>query len=136
VQFILLTLARRTEAARMTRNEVDGNSFDWTLPAARNKTKVDLVRPLSKAAQTVFIGLAEIDDCDFVFTTDGKTPVSGFSKFKEKFDKAILEELRKQDPKAKPLPNWTLHDLRGTGRSLMSRAGVPSDHAELCMATS
>jgi integrase len=28
------------------------------------------------------------------------------------------------------LPNWTLHDLRRTARSLMSRAGVPSDHAE------
>jgi integrase len=25
---------------------------------------------------------------------------------------------------------WTLHDLRRTARSLMSRAGVPSDHAE------
>ena len=25
---------------------------------------------------------------------------------------------------------WTLHDLRRTARSLMSRAGVPSEHAE------
>ena len=92
-----------------------------------------LVRPLSNAAQTVFIGLPQIDDCDFAFSTDGKTPISGFSKFKKELDKSVLEELRKQDPKAKPLPSWTLHDLRRTGRSLMSRAGVPSDHAELCM---
>jgi hypothetical protein len=28
------------------------------------------------------------------------------------------------------VPRWTLHDLRRTGRSLMSRAKVPSDHAE------
>ena len=28
------------------------------------------------------------------------------------------------------MPRWTLHDLRRTGRSLMSRAKVPSDHAE------
>jgi len=28
---------------------------------------------------------------------------------------------------------WTLHDLRRTARSLMSRAGVPSDHAERCL---
>jgi integrase len=81
----------------------------------------------------VFIGLPQIDDCDFAFSTDGKTPISGFSTFKKEFDKSVLEELRKQDAKAKPLPNWTLHDLRRTGRSLMSRAGVPSDHAELCM---
>lgn len=48
VKFILLTAARRTEAAGMTWNEIAGG--DWTLPAARNKTKVDLVRPLSAAA--------------------------------------------------------------------------------------
>jgi integrase len=28
------------------------------------------------------------------------------------------------------MPPWTLHDLRRTARSLMSRAKVPTDHAE------
>jgi integrase len=28
---------------------------------------------------------------------------------------------------------WMLHDLRRTARSLMSRAGVSSDHAERCL---
>ena len=28
---------------------------------------------------------------------------------------------------------WVVHDLRRTARSLMSRAGVPSDHAERCL---
>ena len=28
------------------------------------------------------------------------------------------------------MPRWTLHDLRRTARSLMSRAKVPTDHAE------
>lgn len=28
------------------------------------------------------------------------------------------------------MPRWTLHDLRRTARSLMSRAKVPADHAE------
>ena len=28
---------------------------------------------------------------------------------------------------------WTLHDLRRTARSLMSRAGSQSDHAERCL---
>jgi integrase len=31
------------------------------------------------------------------------------------------------------MPNWTLHDLRRTARSLMSRARVPNDHAERAM---
>jgi hypothetical protein len=45
----------------------------------------------------------------------------GFSKFKEAFDKEC------------GVIGWTLHDLRRTGRPLMSRAGVPTDHAERCL---
>jgi integrase len=115
IRFVLLTAARRTEASGMAWTELDG--ADWTLPAARNKTKVDLIRPLSKAA----LALLPERRGNFVFTTDGKTPISGFSKFKRAFDKAL------------PLPRWTLHDLRRTARSLMSRAGVPTDHAERCL---
>ena len=48
VRFILLTSARRSEAAEMTWGEVKDGV--WTLPASRNKTKVDLVRPLSRMA--------------------------------------------------------------------------------------
>jgi integrase len=116
VRFILLTSARRTEAAAMAWNELNG---DWTLPAARNKTKVDLVRPLSK--ETCAVLPAKVDGSPFVFTTDGATPLSGFSKFKVAFDKAC------------GVTDWTLHDLRRTARSLMSRAGVPADHAERCL---
>jgi integrase len=68
----------------------------------------------------------------FVFTTDGKHPIGGFSKFKRKFDGQVLTELRREIPEAE-LPRWTLHDLRRTARSLMSRAGVPSDRAERCL---
>jgi integrase len=67
-----------------------------------------------------------------VFTTDGKRPLGGFSKFKRAFDAKVLTELRKENSAAE-LPRWTLHDLRRTARSLMSRAGVPSDHAERCL---
>ena len=53
---------------------------------------------------------------------------SGFSKAKAALD-AKLAQLRKRDGR-KPMAPWVLHDLRRTARSLMSRAGVPSDHAE------
>jgi integrase len=56
--------------------------------------------------------------CDFVFTNDGERAIGGFGKFKA----ALLE--------ASGTSDWTLHDLRRTSRSLMSRAGAPSDHAE------
>jgi integrase len=120
IRFLLLTAARRNEASEMRWDELAG--ADWTLPAARNKTKVDLLRPLSQAALASLPPRAG----PFVFSTDGAKPISGFSKFKRKFDEATLSL-------CPGLPNWTLHDLRRTARSLMSRAGVPSDHAERCL---
>ena len=117
VRFLLLTAARRNEASEMTWAETDGD--DWLLPAARNKTKVDLVRPLSRQAQAILESLPKAGP--FVFTTNGATPISNFSNFKRQLDKASGTK------------GWTLHDCRRTARSLMSRAGVPSDHAERCL---
>ena len=79
VKFLLLTGARRDEAADMTYSEVVNG--DWTLPSVRNgKTGLDHIRPLSAWAKD---GLPQqFEDCQFVFTTDGKRPLSGFSKFK------------------------------------------------------
>ena len=130
VKFLLLTATRRTEAAAMRRSEVVGN--DWIIPQERYKTGLELVIPLSPAAQTVLSAVPKIGKSGFVFTTNGKRPIGGFSKFKRHFDANVLAELHKHNPEA-ALPRWTLHDLRRTARSLMSRAGVPSDHAERCL---
>jgi integrase len=119
VRFLLLTAARRCEASDMRWDEIEG--ADWVLPAARNKTKVELVRPLSKAAIEVLARLPRLSNCEFVFTTNGRAPICGFSKFKTAFDKAC------------GVRDWTLHDLRRTARSLMSRAGVSADIAERCL---
>jgi integrase len=119
VQFLLLTGARRTEAAAMMQKELSGG--EWTLPAARNKVNVDLIRPLSSAAQDVLAKLPHIGNRGFVFTIGGDRPLGGLSRFKERL--AI----------ASGVSDWTLHDLRRTARSLMSRAGVPSDHSERCL---
>ena len=118
VQFLLLTATRRNEAARMKREEVSGK--DWTIPPARYKTGLELLVPLSPLALAVLPRTPDIGG-KFVFTTDGKRPLSGFSKFKSALDKAC------------GVSGWSLHDCRRTARSLMSRAGVSSDHAELCL---
>jgi integrase len=130
VRFLLLTATRRTDAAAMRRSEVVGN--DWIIPQERYKTGLELVIPLSPAAQTVLSAVPKIGKSGFVFTTKGKRPIGGFSKFKRNIDANVLAELRKENPEA-DLPRWTLHDLRRTARSLMSRTGVPSDHAERCL---
>jgi integrase len=132
IKFLLLTAARRNEAAEMPWSEINGT--DWVLPEKRNKVKLDLVRPLSKAAQAVLAAQPKIEGCKYVFTY-GRGPFLGFSKQKRLFDEKVTEALRKKDPKAKPLENWTLHDLRRTARTLMSRkvTGISPDHAERCL---
>jgi integrase len=66
--------------------------------------------------------LAVLKQCPAGFTVDGVNPIGGFGYFKREFDRAV------------PLPHWTLHDLRRTARSLMSRARVNKDIAERCLA--
>jgi integrase len=120
VMFLLLTGARRSEASAMTWSEVS-ESGDWTLPASRNKVKVDLVRPLSPAARAVIEKLPKIGKRGFVFTLDGRRAINSFSDDKDRFDRAC------------GVTGWVLHDLRRTARTLMSRAGVDRDHGERCL---
>jgi len=119
VLFLLLTACRRTEASAMTRAELAGNV--WTIPEERYKTGSELVIPLSPTAMRALARLPQIEGSKFFFTTDGAHPFSGYSKAKAAFDKAC------------GITGWTLHDLRRTARSLMSRAGINSDVAERCL---
>jgi integrase len=118
VRFLLLTGARRNEARGLTWAEINGT--DWNLPASRTKTKVDLTRPLAKATQALLATQPHVNGGPFVFTTTGHHPLS-VSKPKVAFDKAC------------GVKDWTLHDLRRTARTLLSRAGVAPDHAERCL---
>jgi integrase len=119
IRFLLLTAGRRNECRNMSWAEID--EADWTLPAPRNKTKIDLVRPLSTAALALLRRMPRIDGGPFVFTTTGRRPIGGLERHKARFDKAC------------GVSGWTLHDLRRTARSLMSRAGISPDHAERCL---
>jgi integrase len=126
---LLLAVTRRNESSMMNSSELDGDL--WVIPGSRYKTKLDHAIPLSSAVRqligdrpTGFQG-----NSWFIFsTTNGKRPFSGFSKAKRALD-AEISRIRQQSG-GEEMPRWTLHDLRRTGRSLMSRARVPSDHAE------
>jgi integrase len=124
VRALLLTAQRRDEVARMNWPEIEGNV--WVIPAERYKSGNENIVPVTEAITKL---LGKPQKLGFVFsTTGGELPFSGFSKSKRALDKAIAE-LRKGE-KRKPMPHWTLHDLRRTARSLMSRAGVAADIAE------
>jgi integrase len=118
IRFLLLTAARRSEAAEMPWREIEGSI--WTLPAHRNnKTKETLQRPLSNAVMAILMALPR--NGVYIFTINGSKPIRGFSIPKKQLDAAS------------GVTGWIIHDLRRTARSLMSRADVPSDHAERCL---
>jgi integrase len=120
VQFLLLTAVRRMEAARMTWAELDG--ANWQIPAARIKGKRDFLVPLSRAALDILAKLPAIGRSDgFVFTNDGVRPAGDYTNCK-----AGLQ-------RRSGTSGWTLHDLRRTARTLMTRAGIDSNHAERCL---
>jgi integrase len=116
VKLLLSVGARLSEIFKMSRSELEGT--DWVLPAARNKVKQELVRPLSRAALDLLEGLPIIDGCEFYFALHGRRPFNDFARAKKLLDAAS------------GVAGWRLHDLRRTSRSLMSRAGVNPDHAE------
>jgi integrase len=132
LKILLLTAQRRDEVANMAFKEI-GTDGIWTIPAERYKTKRSNHVPLSNAARTVIEARPRIDGCDYVFPSMTKTPFSGFGKSKARLDKAILIDMRKRANKGAeiaPPPNWTLHDLRRTAKTLMARAGVRPDISE------
>ena len=127
VRALLLTAQRRDEVAQMARIEiVDGL---WTIPAERYKTGKPNNVPLTKQVLAIVADQDVIDNCDLVFTTNGKTPFSGFGKAKRQLDAAMLRELHKTNPNA-TLPDWRLHDLRRTAKTLMAKSGVRPDISE------
>jgi integrase len=130
LRLILLTAARRNEANFIKRSEIAGT--EWTIPAARYKTKIDHLIPLSKAALSLIdtgpntnLGVssqsAEAKSNGFIFTLNGKQAIGGHTRHKQAIDEAS------------GVTGWTIHDLRRTARSLMSRAGVNADIAERCL---
>ena len=81
LRFILLTATRRNEALYATRAEIVG--AEWTIPAARYKTKIDHVVPLSGAA------LAEVPEGDgWLFTANGRQVIGSHSRHKAAIDQA------------------------------------------------
>jgi integrase len=129
VKLMLLTGARRNEAAKMRRSEIEtvrdnGDQFTvWRLPASRSKNKREVVRPLSKAALQIIEDAPLIgEDSEFVFTLDGRKPLAmGNDRRKRQLDEIS------------GCTGFTRHDLRRTFRTLLSRCRVPFEIAEMAL---
>jgi integrase len=125
VRTLLYVAQRREEVSRMVWEEIEGDA--WAIPKERSKNKLANVVPLTKEVRNL---LGPKQNGGFVFSNekDGRRAFSGFSKAKAALDRKIAD-LRKREGRA-AIPHWVHHDLRRTGRSLMSRAGVLPDIAE------
>lgn len=140
VQLLLLTAQRRTEVsdALWDEMELEGNNQLWVIAADRAKNRKEHFVPLTASALEIIQALPKIKPSEdekakpiYLFTTTGKTPVSGFSKAKTQLDAEMLAiakkeaEERRQDPEGISIEPWTYHDLRRTAASGMARLSVP-----------
>lgn len=128
LQMLILTGQRRDEVAGMKWREISGET--WTLPRDRVKTDKAHEVPLSPPALSILETLPRIDGAGYVFTTTGKTPISGFGKPKATMHEKMMEILRREaeergdNPEEVEVAPWRIHDLRRTVASGMARLGI------------
>jgi integrase len=117
VRLLILTGARRQEIGGLRWEEIFGDKIE--LSGSRTKVGEAHTIPLSTVALDLIATLPRIGNSAYLFTTTGKTPVSGWTRSKELLDKAIIEF---NDGRA--LSDWRLHDLRRTVATGLQRLGV------------
>jgi len=129
---LLLTAQRRDEVGGMRWSEVDLDNQIWTLPRQRAKGDREHEVHLSDAAVDVLRSLPRvasnnIEQDGLVFTTNGRTSVSGFGNAKRRLD-VIMAEARRRSlglSERTKIPDWRLHDLRRTAATGMARLNIP-----------
>jgi len=110
IRMLIVTAQRRNEVSEMTWSELDLDNNQWEIPSARTKNEKPHFVHLSEPAIAVISSAPNIGD--YVFTSSGKTPFSGFSKSKKR-----LDELS-------GVSDWRLHDIRRTVVSGMAQLGI------------
>src|SRR5262245_47578861 len=121
IELLLATGQRLNEIARLTHAELgedDKGRPVLILSAARTKNKRAHVVPLSPLAQQIIVSARKITSkSDFVFTTNGHAPISGFSKIKRRLDAAMLAVARAEVAKGRPRPGRYQHPELAPPRS-------------------
>ncbi len=128
-QLAILTLQRRDEVAGMRWSELSPDGCTWLIPGARMKNGKPHDVHLSSPARQILRLLPRQDGQDLVFSTTGKTPISGFSRAKKTLDDAVMmtnERHRTPGRTSPALVPWRLHDIRRTGVSTLARLGIDS----------
>jgi integrase len=117
IRLLILTASRRDEVGGMRIEEIsiddDGQGGAWTLPAGRSKNGRAIRMPIvPSAAKILDVAMkARPVEGPFVFSTTGRTPVSGWSRAKAKVDTVVSARRRAQSV-SEDMPHWRFHDLR------------------------
>jgi integrase len=123
VRLLVLTGQRREEIGGLKWSEVDLDRGMIVLPEERTKNSRQHEVPLSRQAREILARQPKRKGRDFVFGI-GEFGFSGWSNCKARLDRALLRQRRERDRRAKPLPDWRLHDLRRTAATGMAEAGT------------
>ena len=128
-QKLLLVLGqRRTEVAAARWDEFDLSERLWVIPRDRMKSGRAHAVPLSETAMEIIGRLPRTGAFLFPGRRSGvEVPIGNFGGIKHKADELIREG-------GHELARWTLHDLRRSCRSNLSRLRVPSEVAEAVLA--
>jgi hypothetical protein len=119
---LLYTTRRRAELSEARweeAEEIDGELVH-TVPGERSKSGEPITTPLIPTVAALF---GPRQQSGFIFR-----PLTGQHKAKLELER-IIAAIRQREGRP-PMPHWTWHDLRRTGRTLLSRAGVDADTAE------
>ena len=113
----------------MTWAELADDLSTLRLPGNRTKNHKPHNVPLSALAREILAGAPKISDV-YVFSTNGTTPISGFSKYKTRLDALMLAQATKEKG---TVTSWRLHDLRRTAATGMAGIGVVPHRIEACL---
>ena len=120
VRLLILTGQRREEIGGLRWSEIDFGRGLIILPSARTKNNRLHELPLSPPVKAILERQLRRNSRDFVFGL-GQGGFSGWSDCKARLDQDLFDARK---PKAKPMPDWRLHDLRRTAATGMAERGV------------
>jgi integrase len=118
-KMLVLTAQRRDEVAAAVWGEFDLGKALWYLPGSRTKNGRAHLVHLAPATIEILEELPRIPGSDFLFTTTGCTPLSGFGRAR-----ARVAALMKELGGGRVIEPFTLHDLRRSAATGMAELGV------------